>query len=173
MLFRSSSDAISSSTYASEEILFILVAAGAAGIAFSVPIAIGIGLLLLIVSTSYRQICYAYPSGGGAYAVAKANVSQTSALFAAAALLFDYMMTVAVSTAAGVAAITSVEPALLPFKVELCLIALAILTVANLRGLRESGNIFALPTYAFVFGAIALIAAGAVDRKSTCLNSSH
>ena len=157
-----SSDAISSSTYASEEILFILVAAGAAGIAFSVPIAIGIGLLLLIVSTSYRQICYAYPSGGGAYAVAKANVSQTSALFAAAALLFDYMMTVAVSTAAGVAAITSVEPALLPFKVELCLIALAILTVANLRGLRESGNIFALPTYAFVFGAIALIAAGAV-----------
>jgi amino acid transporter len=155
-----SSDAISSSTYASEEILLILVVAGAAGVAFSIPIAMGIALLLLIVSTSYRQICYAYPSGGGAYAVAKANINQPSALLAAAALLFDYMMTVAVSIAAGVAAITSVVPELLPYRVELALIAITLLTVANLRGLRESGNIFAVPTYLFVGGALAMIAIG-------------
>jgi amino acid transporter len=157
-----SSDAISSSTYASEEILLILLAAGTAGIAFSIPITIGIALLLLVVSTSYRQICYAYPSGGGAYAVAKANINIQSALLAAAALLFDYMMTVAVSTAAGVAAVTSVFPELLPYRVELCLMALALLTLANLRGVRESGNIFALPTYAFVVGALIMIALGAV-----------
>jgi amino acid transporter len=155
-----SSDAISSSTYASEEILLILVVAGAAGVAFSIPIAIGIALLLLIVSTSYRQICHAYPSGGGAYAVAKANIDQRSALLAAAALLFDYMMTVAVSIAAGVAAITSVVPELLPFRVEIALLAITLLTVANLRGLRESGNIFAVPTYLFVGGALVMIGLG-------------
>ena len=155
-----SSDAISSSTYASEEILIILVAAGTAGIAFSIPIAIGIAGLLLVVSTSYRQICYAYPSGGGAYAVAKANINMPSALLAAAALLFDYMMTVAVSIAAGVAAITSVFPGLLAFRVELCVIAIGLLTVANLRGLRESGNIFAVPTYVFVAGALVMIGLG-------------
>lgn len=161
-----SSDAISSSTYASEEILLILVAAGTAGIAFSVPIAITIALLLMVVSTSYRQICYAYPSGGGAYAVAKANINAPAALVAAAALLFDYMMTVAVSIAAGVAAITSVFPNLLPVRVELCLIAIALLTVANLRGLRESGNIFAVPTYAFIGGALGLLVLGAIAIAS-------
>ncbi len=155
-----SSDAISSSTYASEEILLILVTAGATAVTFSVPIAIGIAALLLIVSTSYRQICHAYPSGGGAYAVAKANINMPSALLAAAALLFDYMMTVAVSIAAGIAAITSVIPELIPWRVELALLAITLLTVANLRGLRESGNIFALPTYAFVGGALAMIGLG-------------
>ena len=157
-----SSDAISSSTYASEEILLILVAGGASAIAFSIPIAIGIALLLLVVSTSYRQICYAYPSGGGAYAVAKANINMPAALFAAAALLFDYMSTVAVSTAAGVAAVTSVFPALLPVRVELCVLSIGLLALANLRGLRESGNIFALPTYAFVVGAVSMIAVGGI-----------
>jgi amino acid transporter len=161
-----SSDAISSSTYASEEIVLILMTAGAAGLAFSVPIAIAIALLLLIVATSYRQIAYAYPSGGGAYAVAKANINQLSAVFAAAALIFDYMMTVAVSVAAGVAAVTSVVPELLPWRVELALIALALLTVANLRGLRESGNIFAVPTYMYVVGAIALIGLGVLRIAS-------
>jgi amino acid transporter len=155
-----SSDAISSSTYASEEILLVLVVAGTAGVVFSVPIAIAIAGLLLIVSTSYRQIGEAYPSGGGAYAVAKANINQPAALLAAAALLFDYMMTVAVSIAAGVAAITSVFQELLPLRVEMCLIAITLLTLANLRGLRESGNIFAIPTYAFVGGALTLIALG-------------
>jgi len=155
-----SSDAISSSTYASEEILIILVAGGAAAVAFSVPIAIAIALLLLIVSTSYRQVCHAYPSGGGAYAVAKANINIGSALLAAAALLFDYVMTVAVSIAAGVAAITSFVPELLPLRVELAVGAIVLLTTANLRGLRESGNIFALPTYLFVGGALAMIGIG-------------
>ncbi|MCU0505181.1 MAG: APC family permease [Chloroflexi bacterium] len=155
-----SSDAISSSTYASEEIVLVLMTAGVAGLAFSVPIAIAIALLLLIVATSYRQIAYAYPSGGGAYAVAKANINQVSAVFAAAALIFDYMMTVAVSVAAGVAAVTSVVAELLPYRVELALIALALLTVANLRGLRESGNIFAVPTYMYVLGALLLIGLG-------------
>jgi amino acid transporter len=155
-----SSDAISSSTYASEEILLILVTGGVAAVAFSIPIAIGIALLLLIVSTSYRQICYAYPSGGGAYAVAKANINVPSALLAASALLFDYVMTVAVSIAAGVAAITSFAPELLPYRVELAVGAIVLLTVANLRGLRESGNIFAAPTYLFVGGALAMIAIG-------------
>jgi amino acid transporter len=157
-----SSDAISSSTYASEEILLILVTAGATAVTFSVPIAIGIAALLLIVSTSYRQICHAYPSGGGAYAVAKSNINMPSALLAAAALLFDYMMTVAVSIAAGIAAITSVIPDLIPLRVELALLAITLLTIANLRGLRESGNIFALPTYAFVGGALAMIGLGVI-----------
>ena len=155
-----SSDAISSSTYASEEILLILIAGGAAAISFSIPITIGIALLLLIVSTSYRQVCYAYPSGGGAYAVAKANINIGSALLAAAALLFDYVMTVAVSIAAGVAAITSVVPELLPLRVEIAVGAIVLLTTANLRGLRESGNIFAVPTYLFVGGALAMIGIG-------------
>ncbi len=155
-----SSDAISSSTYASEEISLILMSAGAAGLAFSVPIAMGIALLLLIVSTSYRQICYAYPSGGGAYAVARANLNTPAALLAAAALLFDYMITVAVSTTAGIAAITSFVPDLFPYRVPLCLGGIALITIGNLRGLRESGNIFAAPTYAFVVGAVAMIGLG-------------
>jgi amino acid transporter len=155
-----SSDAISSSTYASEEILLILVTGGTAALAFSIPIAIGIALLLLVVSTSYRQICYAYPSGGGAYAVAKANLNMPAALVAAAALLFDYMATVAVSTAAGVAAVTSVFPELIPARVPMCVAAIGLLALANLRGLRESGNIFAVPTYVFVIGALVMLAIG-------------
>ncbi len=161
-----SSDAISSSTYASEEIVLVLMTAGAAGLVFSVPISIAIALLLLIVATSYRQIAYAYPSGGGAYAVAKANINQLSAVFAAAALIFDYMMTVAVSVAAGIAAVTSVMTELLPWRVELAIIALVLLTTANLRGLRESGNIFAVPTYMYVVGAIGLIALGVLRIAS-------
>ncbi len=156
-----SSDAISSSTYATEEILLALVAAGTSGLLFSIPIAISIGLLLLLVSTSYRQVCFAYPSGGGAYAVARANLATPAALLAAAGLLFDYVMTVAVSTAAGVAAVTSVWPALIPLRVEMTLAAIALLTLGNLRGLRESGNIFAVPTYAFVAGALLVIGVGA------------
>jgi amino acid transporter len=155
-----SSDAISSSAYASEEILRILVLAGGAAVVWSVPIALAIAVLLVIVTTSYRQVCHAYPSGGGAYAVARANLGVPVALLAAAALLFDYVMTVAVSIAAGIAAITSVIPELLPYRAELAIGATILLAVANLRGLRESGNIFAIPTYAYVLGALALIAIG-------------
>jgi amino acid transporter len=155
-----SSDAISSSAYASEEILRILVLAGGAAVVWSVPIALAIAALLVIVTTSYRQVCHAYPSGGGAYAVARANLGVPIALLAAAALLFDYVMTVAVSIAAGIAAITSVVPELLPYRAELAILATVLLAVANLRGLRESGNIFAIPTYAYVLGALALIGIG-------------
>jgi len=157
-----SSDAISSSTYASEEILRILVLAGGAALAFGPPVALGIACLLLIVAASYRQVCAAYPSGGGAYAVARANLTQRVALVAAAALLFDYMITVAVSVAAGIAAITSVAPDLLPWRAELGVAAIWLLALANLRGLRESGNIFAAPTYLYVVGALAIIGLGVV-----------
>ena len=155
-----SSDAISSSTYASEEILRILVLAGGAALVWGPPLALAIALLLLIVATSYRQVCYAYPSGGGAYAVARANLNRGTALVAAAALLFDYTVTVAVSIAAGVAAIVSFVPELLPWRAELGVVAIALLALANLRGLRESGNLFATPTYLYVMGAIAVIAVG-------------
>ncbi len=155
-----SSDAISSSTYASEEILRILALAGGTALAFGPGIAIAIALLLLIVAISYRQVCMAYPSGGGAYAVARANLGQRIALVAASALLYDYVMTVGVSVAAGIAAITSVAPDLLPWRAELGMAAIALLALANLRGLRESGNIFAVPTYAYVVGALAIIGLG-------------
>jgi amino acid transporter len=155
-----SSDAISSSTYASEEILRILVLAGGAALAFGPEIALAIAGLLFVVAVSYRQVCQAYPSGGGAYAVARANLGQRLALLAAACLLFDYMITVSVSVAAGVAAITSFVPELLPLRAELGVIAIAVLALANLRGLRESGNIFAVPTYLYVVGAISIIALG-------------
>ncbi len=155
-----SSDAISSSAYASEEILRILVLAGGAAVFWSVEVAVAIAILLVIVTTSYRQVCHAYPSGGGAYAVARANLGVPIALLAAAALLFDYVMTVAVSIAAGIAATTSVVPELLPYRAELAILATILLAVANLRGLRESGNIFAIPTYMYVVGALALIVIG-------------
>jgi amino acid transporter len=155
-----SSDAISSSTYASEEILRILVIAGPAALLLGPEIALAIAGLLLVVAISYRQVCQAYPTGGGAYAVARANLGQRIALVAAASLLFDYMMTVAVSVAAGIAAITSFVPELLPWRAEMGVAAIAIIAVANLRGLRESGNIFAVPTYLYIVGALAIIGLG-------------
>ncbi|MBP1705173.1 MAG: hypothetical protein H6Q36_912, partial [Chloroflexi bacterium] len=158
-----SSDAISSSTYASEEILRILVLAGGAALVWGPPVALAIALLLLIVATSYRQVCFAYPSGGGAYAVARANLNRGTALIAAAALLFDYTVTVSVSTAAGIAAIVSFMPELMPWRAELGVLAIALLALANLRGLRESGNLFATPTYLYVFGALAILAIGLVQ----------
>ena len=125
----------------------------AAPVAWSLEVAIAIAILLVIVTTSYRQVCHAYPSGGGAYAVARANLGVPVALLAAAALLFDYVMTVAVSIAAGIAATTSVIPELLPYRAELAMVVTVLLAVANLRGIRESGNIFAIPTYLYVVGA--------------------
>ena len=158
-----SSDAISSSTYATEEILRVLVLAGATGLALvSIGMSVAIAFLLAVVATSYRQICFAYPSGGGAYAVSKANLNQPAALIAAAALLFDYIMTVAVSVVAGVAAIYSAVPELFAGRTVIAVTAIAIVTVGNLRGLRESGNIFAVPTYLFVIGALGIVGIGVV-----------
>ena len=155
-----SSDPISSSAYATEEILRVLVLAGTGALLLSLPIAAAIALLLAVVSTSYRQIGYAYPSGGGAYAVARANLGRGAALVAAGALLVDYIMTVAVSTASAVEQITSAVPELYPERILIGIVAILLITVGNLRGLRESGNIFALPTYLFVGSALLMIGIG-------------
>jgi amino acid transporter len=155
-----SSDPISSSAYATEEILRVLVLAGAGYLFLSLPIAAAITLLLAVVSTSYRQIGYAYPSGGGAYAVARANLPAIASLVAAGALLVDYVMTVAVSTASAVEQVISAAPAAADLRIEMGVAAIVLITLGNLRGLRESGNIFAVPTYLFVGSALLMIAIG-------------
>ncbi len=157
-----SSDAISSSAYATEEILRVLLVAGAGLLLVSVQVAVAIAILLAVVSVSYRQVCRAYPNGGGAYVVARTNLAPIFGLIAAAALLIDYVMTVAVSTAAAIAQIQSVIPAAYDFRIEIAFLAISLITIANLRGLRESGNIFAVPTYLFVGLALAIVAIGAV-----------
>jgi len=155
-----SSDPISSSAYATEEILRVLVLAGSGFLFLSLPIAAAIALLLAIVSTSYRQIGYAYPSGGGAYAVARANLPALASLVAAGALLVDYVMTVAVSTASAVEQIISAVPDVADERLLIGVAAIVLITLGNLRGLRESGNIFAIPTYLFVGSALLMIVIG-------------
>jgi amino acid transporter len=156
-----SSDPLSSVAYATEEILRVLILAGVSVLTLATPIAVVIAAILAIVVFSYRQTIHAYPSGGGAYIVAKDNLGETPALIAAAALLIDYVLTVAVSIAAGVAAITSAFPAWHVNRVEMTLGFVLVLTLGNLRGIRESGRIFALPTYVFVVSLLALIGVGA------------
>jgi len=155
-----SSDPLSSVAYATEEILLVLVLAGTAVFHYSIGISIVIVGLVAILTASYRQTIYAYPSGGGAYVVAKCNLGEFPGLVAGAALLIDYVLTVAVSVAAGIAAITSAVPELHEHRVGLGLLAIAILTWGNLRGVRESGKIFALPTYLFVGGLGLVIVVG-------------
>jgi len=155
-----SSDALSSVAYATDFILATLVVAGVGAFIYAIPISLVIATLLAIVAFSYRQTIHAYPTGGGAYIVAKENIGPMAGLIAAASLLVDYTLTVAVSISAGVLAITSAVPQLDPYRVEMCLGFLAVLTVGNLRGIRESGNIFAVPTYFFVFSIASLILAG-------------
>jgi amino acid transporter len=157
-----SSDALSSVAYATEEILLVLVTAGVAALALSLPIALVITGLLAIVATSYYQTVHGYPSGGGAYIVAHENLGVWPGLIAAAALLIDYVLTVAVSITAGVVAVTSAAPGLFPLRIELCLLAIALITWGNLRGVRESGTLFSLPTYAFIGLFLTLIATGFV-----------
>jgi amino acid transporter len=155
-----SSDAISSSAYATEEILRVLILAGAAALVASVEVAIAIALLLATVAFSYRQVCRAFPGGGGAYAVARAELTPLLGLVAAAALLIDYVMTVAVSTSSALDQLASLVPATAPLKVVIAVGAIGLVTLANLRGVRESGTIFALPTYAFVILALGLVVVG-------------
>ena len=157
-----SSDALSSVAYATEEILLVLSIAGAAALDYSMPISAVIALLLFIVIISYRQTIHAYPEGGGSYIVARENLGTLWGLIAAAALLLDYILTVAVSTAAGVAAVTSAFPGLLRDRVALGLMFLFLLAVGNLRGVRQSGRIFAFPTYMFIFSMASLIVTGIV-----------
>ena len=158
-----SSDAISSSAYATEEIIlaFILGGAALAALTWSLPVAIAIAGLLAIVAFSYRQVCIAYPNGGGSYSVSKANFGRLASLVAASALLIDYNLTAAVSTSSAVEQIVSAFPALSDVRVLIGVGALALITLANLRGVREAGNIFAVPTYLFMFSAFAMIAIGA------------
>ena len=157
-----SSDALSSVAYATEEILLVLVLAGTAALSFSIPIGIAIALLIAVVVSSYRQTILAYPHGGGAYIVTKDNLGTLPALVAAGALLIDYVLTVAVSVAAGVAAITSAFPVLYDYRVALGVIFIAGIATVNLRGLRESGALFAVPTYLFVVSFAAMLAYGFV-----------
>jgi len=157
-----SSDAISSSAYATEAILLILVLAGSGAMGTMLPIAGAIALLLMIVAFSYRQTVHAYPSGGGAYIVARANLGTMPGLTAAGALMVDYVLTVSVSIAAGVAAITSAAPALHDERVLLAVLFVGLIMLGNLRGVRESGTIFAAPTYLFIFSFGLMIVVGLV-----------
>ncbi len=144
---------LSSVAYATEEILLVLILAGTVALSWSIPLSIAIVGLILMLNLSYRQIIYEYPEGGGAYVVAKSNIGELAGLTAAASLLIDYTLTVAVSTAAGIAALTSAWPSLFPYRVELGLGAMALIVVINLRGVRETGRFFAGPTY---FALVAL-----------------
>jgi len=155
-----SPDALSSIAYANEEIFLGLVVAGAAGLAFSWPIGLTIAGLLGIVALSYFQTIPAYPTGGGSYSVARENLGTLAGLVAAAALLIDYVLTAAVSLTAGVAAISSAFPVLWPYRVHLSLLLLAIITLANLRGLRETGTLMAIPVYLFLFAYLPMLAVG-------------
>ncbi|GJG87076.1 amino acid permease [Gemmatimonadetes bacterium T265] len=156
-----SSDAISSVAYATDQILFVLGGAiGAAAVAYVVPISAVIVGLLVLVGLSYRQTVFAYPNGGGSYTVARENLGTGSGLVAAAALLTDYILTVAVSISSGVAAITSAYPALVPHAVLLCLLSILVLGVVNLRGVRDSGAAFSVPTYVFIAAMCLLIGTG-------------
>ncbi|MEU6167377.1 APC family permease [Streptomyces tanashiensis] len=160
------SDPLSSVAYATEEILLVLALGGLAVLHLAWYAAVGIVILLLVVVASYRQTCYAYPGGGGAYVVSVENLGQRAALTAASALLIDYVMTVAVSVVSGVAAITSAVPSLDGHAVALSVFFVALLAWLNLRGVRESGRWFALPTYAFI-GVIYLMFAVAAVRMAS------
>ncbi|HEY8278137.1 MAG TPA: APC family permease [Bdellovibrionota bacterium] len=156
-----SSDPLSSVAYASEEILLVLMLAGSSALYLSIPISLTIIALLFIVVFSYRQTIYEYPSGGGAYIVAHENIGELAGLTAAAALLTDYILTVSVSVAAGIAALTSAIPHLQVHSVGLCLAAILILMMANLRGIKESSTAFAAPTYAFIVAVLVMVGVGA------------
>lgn len=154
------SDPISSNAYATEAIMGVLILLGSGALSMTMPIAIGIGLLVLIVIFSYTQTIMHYPGGGGAYTVAKDNLGTMPSLFAAGALLTDYVLTVSVSVSAGIRALTSAFPDLFDYRIALALTAIILLTWVNLRGVRESGTVFALPTYAFVGGVLVVVVIG-------------
>jgi amino acid transporter len=156
------SDPISSNAYATEAIMGILLVLGSSALALTLPIALGIAVLVVVVVFSYIQTILHYPKGGGAYIVAKDNLGTLPSLLAGAALLTDYVLTVSVSVSAGIRAITSAFPEYHDARVGLALAAIVILTWANLRGVRESGTLFALPTYAFVGGILIVIGMGLV-----------
>src|SRR6266542_90341 len=164
-----SSDALSSVAYTPQETLVILLSAGLAAAWWSLPLAIGVVLLLATVVTSYRQTIYTYPSGGGSYIVAHANLGEIPGLVAAAALIVGYVLTVSVSIASAVDQMVSAAPGLVDERVLLGVAAIALVTVANLRGIRESGTIFAAPTYLFLAAMFGLIGFGLIKLASGTL----
>src|SRR5580698_949757 len=155
-------DALSSAAYGPEAALTLLIPLGMAGIGYIVPVSAAIIALLLIVYVSYCQTIDAYPGGGGSYTVARFNLGASAGLLAAAALLADYILTAAVGISAGVGALVSAVPSLLPHTVALCVGILIVITIFNLRGVREAGSVFALPTYLFVGTILITIAAGII-----------
>ncbi len=163
------SDAISSTAYATEEILVILSFAGAQFFGLSIPVAFAIAVLLVIVTLSYRQTIFAYPGGGGAYIVARDNLGEAPAQVAGAALLTDYILTVAVSISSGVAQIASGIPALQSYRVEIAVAVIIFMTVMNLRGVKESGRVFAVPTYFFLAMAFLVLIVGGIQYFSGTL----
>jgi amino acid transporter len=164
-----SSDALSSVAYTPQETLIILLAAGTAAIYLSLPISVAVVLLLAIVVTSYRQTIFAYPSGGGSYIVARANLGETIGLIAAAALVVGYILTVSVSIASAVDQLVSAAPVMAPWRVTLNVAAIALVTLLNLRGVRESGNIFSVPTYVFLVAMFAMIGLGLIKLANGTL----
>ena len=154
------SDPISSNAYATEAIMSILIVLGSGALALTLPIALMIALLVGIVIFSYIQVIMHYPEGGGGYRVTKDNLGTSPSLLAAGALMTDYILTVSVSVSAGMRALTSAFPALHAYQVTLALVAILLITWINLRGVRESGSIFALPTYAFVVGVLLVVLVG-------------
>jgi amino acid transporter len=155
-----SSDALSSVAYAPQATLVVLLAAGAAALSWSLPISIAVCILLAVVVFSYRQTIYAYPSGGGSYIVAHENLGEIPGLVAAAALAVGYILTVSVSVASAIDQLVSAVPDLFPFKVILGIVAVGLVTLANLRGIRESGSIFSAPTYVFLVAMFAMVGGG-------------
>ena len=155
-----SSDNISSSAYATEEMMRILILSGISALTWTMPITIAIVVILAIVASSYRQTIKAYPEGASSYIVASDNLGVLPGLTAAAALLIDYTLTVAVSVSSGVAAVTSIAPSLFPERVLIAVVIVAVLMLGNLRGIRESGSIFMAPTYLYIFAVGAMIAIG-------------
>jgi amino acid transporter len=163
-----SSDALSSVAYATEEMMLVLVAAGAGALAYKLPIAVAIATLMVIVVTSYRQTVRAYPQGGGSYVVARENLGTIPGLIAAAAILTDYVLTVAVSITAGTIAITSAAPSMAAHKVAVALVLLTFITLVNLRGAKEAGTFFAFPTYGFVAMVFLTIVVGLARCVGGC-----
>ena len=155
-----SADAISSTAYATQEILLVLVLAGSVALGASLPIAAAIAALIIVVAFSYRQTVRAYPSGGGSYTVARENLGTLAGLTAAAALMVDYVLTVAVSVSAAVAAVTSAAPGLYNERLVLAIVGVWIVVLGNLRGVRESGTLFAIPTYLFMGSFVAMLVTG-------------
>ncbi len=165
------SDALSSTAYATQEILFILAAAGTGALGYVFPISIAIVILLTIVTLSYEQTIHAYPGGGGAYIVARDNLGEYAALIAGAALLTDYILTVAVSVSSGVAQLASAVPGLLPYRPHVATLMILFVTMINLRGVKESGAAFALPTYFFIVLMFSTVGYGFIRLLTGSLGS--